>query len=73
MSRRSIHKYKCPSGKSVFQERSLAEEFCEDKKLRAYKCEHCNLYHVTSEVYEEKRVSLTYYKKFKKFLQKEPK
>ena len=73
MSNKNKHKYKCPSKKSIFQERETAEEFCIGKQLRAYKCEHCKMYHVTSLIYEARKVSLTYYKKFKKYLQKEPK
>ena len=59
-----------PYGKAVFTDRNLAEDFCKGKKLRAYKCDDCGNFHVTSEVHEEKKVSLTYYKEFKKFLAK---
>lgn len=64
-----MHKrFKRPSGKSVFQERYKAEEFCEGKILRAYKCDKCNFYHVTKKVREVENVKLKYKNKFKKYL-----
>lgn len=66
----SHRKLKCKTGKAIFTDKSKAEEFCNGKKLRSYKCDDCGYHHVTSEVFEETNIKLTYYNNFKKYLAK---
>lgn len=61
---------KCKTGKVKFIDKKMAEDFCVGKKLRAYKCDDCGSYHVTSELHEQKNIQLAYYHQFKKYLAK---
>ncbi|MCB9047649.1 MAG: hypothetical protein H6550_16060 [Chitinophagales bacterium] len=58
----------CPSGKVTFPTLREAEKFCTGKQLRSYRCEFCDMVHVTSHRKNVKDVPLKYADRFKQFI-----